>query len=48
MGESFHIPRALSDEALRLLTSLPMEEIERRLRVPDLLHRAADLPEVER
>jgi len=32
--ESFHIPRALSDEALRLLTTLLMEEIERRLRVP--------------
>lgn len=32
--ESWHLPRALSDEALRLLTSLPMEEIERRLRVP--------------
>ena len=34
MVDSFHIPRALSDEALRLLTTLPMEEIERRLRVP--------------
>ena len=34
MVESFHIPRALSDEALRLLTTLPMDEIERRLRVP--------------
>ncbi|MBU6280351.1 MAG: hypothetical protein KGN78_14015 [Actinomycetales bacterium] len=33
MTESWHIPRALSDEALRLLTSLPMEEIERRLRM---------------
>jgi len=43
--ESFHIPRALSDEALRLLTSLPMDEIERRLRVPDLPNRAADLLE---
>lgn len=34
VAESWHIPRALSDEALRLLTSLPMEEIERRLRAP--------------
>lgn len=32
--ESWHLPRALSDEALRLLTSLPLGEIERRLRVP--------------
>ena len=31
--ESWHLPRALSDEALRLLTSLPMEEIELRLRM---------------
>jgi len=31
--ESWYIPRALSNEALRLLTSLPMEEIERRLRM---------------
>lgn len=31
--ESWHISRALSDEALRLLTELPMEEIERRLRM---------------
>lgn len=31
--ESWYLPRALSDEALRLLTSLPMEEIERRLRM---------------
>jgi len=31
--ESWHIPRALSDEALRLLSSLPMDEIERRLRM---------------
>lgn len=31
--ESWHLPRALSDEALRLLTSLPMDEIERRLRM---------------
>jgi len=45
--ESWHVPRALSDKALRLLTSLPMEEIERRLRVPDLLTRAADLLELE-
>lgn len=34
MVESFHIPRPLSDEALRLLTSLPMKEIERRLLAP--------------
>jgi len=33
MTESWYIPRALSDEALRLLTALPMEEIERRLRM---------------
>ena len=32
--EPWHIPRALSNEALRLLTSLPMDEIERRLRGP--------------
>lgn len=31
VSESWHIPRALSDEALRLITTLPMEEIERRL-----------------
>ena len=31
--ESWYIPRALSNEALRLLTSLPMDEIERRLRM---------------
>ena len=31
--EPWHIPRALSNEALRLLTSLPMDEIERRLRM---------------
>ena len=31
--ESWHLPRALSDEALRLLTTLPMDEIERRLRM---------------
>lgn len=31
---SWHLPRALSDEALRLLTSLPMDEIERRLLAP--------------
>lgn len=46
--ESWHLPRALSDEALRLLTALPMDEIERRLRVPDLLTRAADLMGLER
>lgn len=46
--ESWYLPRALSDEALRLLTSLPMDEIERRLRVPDLLTRAADLMGLER
>lgn len=33
MTESWHIPRALSDKALRLLTRLSMEEIERRLRM---------------
>ena len=31
--EPWHIPRALSNEALRLLTSLPLDEIERRLRM---------------
>lgn len=31
--ESWHLPRALSNEALRLLSSLPMDEIERRLRM---------------
>lgn len=34
--ESWHVPRALSDKALRLITSLPMDEIERRLLVPVL------------
>ena len=33
MSKSWHIPRTLSYEALRLLTELPMEEIERRLRL---------------
>ena len=31
--ESWLIPRALSDETLRLLTSLPEDEIQRRLRM---------------
>ena len=31
--ESWHLPRALPNEALRLLSSLPIEEIERRLRM---------------
>ena len=34
MTKPWHIPRALSNEALRLLTTLPMEEVERRLREP--------------